>query len=347
MTSRKNTACVLGLSALALLALGSRRLTGSSGGSGATGDPVASASASASASAAPSAAPAAVVPNPADATGVASCDAYLAAYRCFLMKSGMAPDNVDKTVAQMRDTYKAQGANMAVTCDAAAHAMQAQAMSKGCVLPSAPTTAAHAATTAPTGSAPPAAAVIAPAPGDREDVKDVASVLAEIQAARNLPAQTPKAQLAEAMGVKFGHWGRVMSTLSAEGRDADADRVAQALVDLRNAWGKQAMGEVDSFARDSFQIGPYVVRAAQFFEPTPMDPGSSGPQIDKLYRFSVYEGQAVVFRYYLEYSNIMGAYYVLTRQRGGEHAEIQPYGERAPAYRAMRDRVIADMQSSR
>jgi hypothetical protein len=175
----------------------------------------------------------------------------------------------------------------------------------------------------------------------------LANTLAEIAAARAWRdrVSSDKPEFLADVEPRFGRWREVMGALTRDGRHDDADRVAAAVVALRNHWGaaRWPIERYAAFGRDEFFVGELRVLVGQYFEP--VDYYEGDPQIKKLYFFTVYEGDRVLLRYHLEYSNIMGPYYVLGSMDRTSHRQLRPYGSRQPPYRALREVVIADLQA--
>ena len=145
-------------------------------------------------------------------------------------------------------------------------------------------------------------------------------------------------------------WSDTMVAYSEHGRRQDADRLAAAVVALRDAWGDKIFppSRYDAFVRDRFEVGKQVVLAAQFFHPVSFyrtkDPLVS-KQLVKYYRFSVYNRGRIVKRYYLERSHLTkDPFFVLTSMQHAVHRQLHPYGARQPAYWDLKERVIVDLK---
>ena len=67
----------------------------------------------------------------------------------------------------------------------------------------------------------------------------------------------------------------------------------------------------------------------------------------KLFRFSVYDlnKNEVVFRYFLERSNVLGVYYVLGFVTTNMRGQIHPYGDTCPKYWDLRKHMLSDVSS--
>jgi hypothetical protein len=121
----------------------------------------------------------------------------------------------------------------------------------------------------------------------------------------------------------------------------NAERIVSKLKQLNDSLGDLWPSNIDSFGRDTFDIGPYHIEAAEFFHPVPFYPDSNF--LMKLYRWSVYNAEeTVVYRYYLEHSEIIPGqpYYVLGKSDANGHSQIQPYGGTIPDYNQMKKHVI-------
>lgn len=192
-------------------------------------------------------------------------------------------------------------------------------------------------------------AASSPGAADADIDKAVATILKEIAAEKRWRGELvqPTDEFLEHVRGKLRAWGHALAILSAKGRDDQADRVAKAIVALRNHWGPTLLPKetLSSFPRDAFEVGPLRVLVVQFFEPVPYYPGRD--TIMKLYQFLIYEQDRPVADYCLEHSNLAGDFYVLGRMDERSHAQIQPYGDRPPPYRVLRQRVIEDLKGSR
>ncbi len=179
-------------------------------------------------------------------------------------------------------------------------------------------------------------------PGARVDAARIQAALDQIEAGKRTSGATADAVIAQ-LTPQFESWGALMTELTSAGQHDDADRVAQAIVAMRNAIDPTLFprNAPDAFLRDRFVVDGHRIDAVQFFEPVRYYPND--PSIMKLYRFSVYSGENVVVRFYLEHSNIAGDYYVLGRAEPSGHRQVQPYGPRVPTYAEMRSAVLADL----
>jgi hypothetical protein len=180
------------------------------------------------------------------------------------------------------------------------------------------------------------------------DQATVQAVLKEIAGARSWKTKVsqPTPEFLEAVAPQFEHWRGVLTSLSAAAQHDEADRICAAIVELRDHWGTAIFpsDKFNAFGRDRFEMGAFRVDAAQFFEPMSFHVGDDS--IKKLLRFSVYQGEQVVKRYYLERSQMTDQpYYVLGRSdvATGKHQQVQPYGAQAPSYWTLKERMIADL----
>ncbi len=188
-----------------------------------------------------------------------------------------------------------------------------------------------------------------PAPRIVRTSVSVDAVLAEIKTEERWRERvaTPTPEFRDAVVQNFSRWQELLTRLSGERRHDEADRIVQALIALRAAWGDKLvpLDRYDAFIRDRFLVGTHQIDAAQFFAPTPLYSGERGGM--KLLRFSVYEGDRVVARYYLERSDVAGKLNVLTcKSIDGKHRQVQPYGNTAPSYWELKRRVISDLRDS-
>ncbi len=88
----------------------------------------------------------------------------------------------------------------------------------------------------------------------------------------------------------------------------------------------------DAFIRDSFTIDGLRIDAAEFFEPVPFYAGDNS--IMKLYRFSVYNGDEVVTRYYLEESKFTASPFYVSGKSEARDGPTRRFTCTAPGYRA-------------
>lgn len=165
----------------------------------------------------------------------------------------------------------------------------------------------------------------------------VAKELVEIQ---DWTRWTKMAQSGDAfmLGIQFDGWARLIIRLTREDRRDEVDRLCDAIVLLHSHLpdkSVQAHGNVAeiSFVRDAFGIGNRRVEAAQYWLPERDD--SIGPELVKLYRFSVLNGKDVERQYILERRQ-RGAQYFYTLgemdPRTHTHDLVLTYGSAAPTY---------------
>ncbi len=174
-------------------------------------------------------------------------------------------------------------------------------------------------------------------------IAGVEAALSEIDVSKR-PTSTTSEDLMRDLAPKFQRWAALMTDLSAVGQHAEADRIATAIIEMRNAIDPAFFprNSPDAFVRDRFPAGPYRVDAAQFFEPVRYYPDDD--RIMKLYRFSVYMGETVVARYYLERSTLAEDYYVLGyTDHAVFHRQVKPYGPHLPSYAELKTSVLADL----
>jgi hypothetical protein len=187
--------------------------------------------------------------------------------------------------------------------------------------------------------------------GERVDDETIASVRAQIVDARRWSTivSSPTNEFVSAIVPRFDEWSRALIALSASGRQAEADSICSDIVDLRGRWGPQILPieRFDAFVRDRFWVGSLRIEAAQFFEPVRLYPGDG--RIEDLYRFSVYDEDRVVERYFVERIEIAGdARYSLGKVdvERGEHRDVSDLGDQEPRYWAARDLVLHDVEEA-
>lgn len=190
-----------------------------------------------------------------------------------------------------------------------------------------------------------------PQPASRGTPSQVSvdAVLAEIKHEETWRERvdSPTPEFRDAVVQNFSRWQELLTRLSEERRHDEADRIVGALIALRAAWGDKLvpLDRYDAFIRDRFLVGVRQIDAAQFFAPTPLYAGDRNNV--KLLRFSVYEGDRVVARYYLEQNDADGKVNVLTyKSIDGKHRQVQPYGATSPSYWELKRRVISDLRES-
>lgn len=191
----------------------------------------------------------------------------------------------------------------------------------------------------------PAARSKAP-PVDAAVVEDVrAQILAERRWATLVTS--PTNEFVTAIGPRFDEWSRALIALSAAGQQAEADRLCEAILELRNHLGPAILPveRFDSFLRDRAWVAGRRVEAAQFFEPSRLYPGDE--RVLTLYRLSVYEEDRVIARYYLERvtfeggtSHVVGVVDAVT----SEHVVVARLGIEEPSYWVVRERALRDVE---
>jgi len=191
-------------------------------------------------------------------------------------------------------------------------------------------------------------------PGFEEKLPSVDRVIEVVNAAKVWKdrVQTPtKEFLAHALPL-LRQWSDTMVAYSEHGRRQDADRLAAAVVALRDVWGDKLFPPLryDAFVRDRFEVGKQVVLAAQFFHPVSFyrtkDPLMS-KQLVKYYRFSVYVRGHIIKRYYLERSHLTkDPFFVLTSMQHAVHRQLHPYGAKQPTYWELKKLVIEDLHKN-
>ena len=131
----------------------------------------------------------------------------------------------------------------------------------------------------------------------------------------------------------------------AKQNQISVERIVLKMKELRNALDPVWPTCVDSFVRETFNVGRYSLEAVQFFDPVPFYPGSD--RLSKMYRWSVYDSRGTAaYRYYLERIEVRSdkPYYVLGKFFAHGHSQIQPYGRREPDYNRIRTDVIRNLQ---
>lgn len=171
---------------------------------------------------------------------------------------------------------------------------------------------------------------------------DADALIAEIEQSATL--ELPADELMQTLGPRFGRWASGMTRLEADGHPEDAVRVADAIVAMRAAIPTFPQDNPDAFARELMRVAGRRVDAAQFFEPVRFY--ASDDRIMKLYRFSVYEDDKVIRRYYLEHSEMNGPFYVLGMTDDSGHHQIVVYGSEPPSYLRLRTDMVADMHDA-
>jgi hypothetical protein len=178
----------------------------------------------------------------------------------------------------------------------------------------------------------------------------VERTLAEIEAERALGQRTTMTRDAFVSRVRerFDRWASVLTDLSNADHREEADRLAQALASLRQDWSDELFprSHYDSFVRERARLGEHRIEAAQFFEPTPFEPG--GERLVMLFRFSIYSEQDVIRRYFLERRELLGAVYHALSAVESEHQQsrdIEQFDDRSPGYWHIREAVLADLRA--
>ena len=169
---------------------------------------------------------------------------------------------------------------------------------------------------------------------------DVEAALTEITEARTWREDEGRAAAA------FGRWGRTMARLTAAEQHDEADRIADAIVDLRQSWDASVLpaGRFDAFTRDQLSVRGVRLSVAQYFEPVLRYAGDD--RITKSLRFSAYHKDRVVRRYYLEHDSAH-ALFTLSRVDVHGHRTLVVFGDEMPSYRLARAAVIADLYAAR
>lgn len=126
--------------------------------------------------------------------------------------------------------------------------------------------------------------------------------------------------------------------------EINAERIVSKLKELRDNLGDIWPLNMESFIRDIFDVNSYHIEAAEYFHPLPFYPDDD--LLVKFYRWSVYDtNKTVIFRYYLEKSEIMPGqpYHVLGKSYPQGHSQIQPFGIHKPDYNLMKKHIIDDL----
>ncbi|HZP67631.1 MAG TPA: hypothetical protein VFB32_15115 [Rudaea sp.] len=188
-----------------------------------------------------------------------------------------------------------------------------------------------------------------PAATGNVDAASIDAALAEIHDVDHWKQNPGAGDADDPLAQAFIRWTKLLTELSRSGQHEAADRICAAIVELHDRLPQDKViapshTAANAFVRDRFRVGERHVDAAQFFAPEPYYPND--PSLTKLFRFSVYEGDKVVLRYYLEHSRFGDDdYYVLGKADPATraHYQVQPYGAKAPSYWTLLDRVLADM----
>lgn len=125
----------------------------------------------------------------------------------------------------------------------------------------------------------------------------------------------------------------------------EAEKIVLKLRELQISLGDRWPTMVKAFLRDTFNVGPYVVKAEEFFQPLQFYPGKNN--IMKLFCWPVSDtNNTIVYRYYLEKSEMVPGqpYYVLGKcYLSGRHEQLMSYGSVVPNYNRMKIDVINDL----
>jgi hypothetical protein len=187
-------------------------------------------------------------------------------------------------------------------------------------------------------------------PVEAVDAAAIAATLAEIRDVDHWAhlGDAATGDAGDPVAQAFEKWAKFLTQMSRAGQTQDADRICAAIVELHHHLSEKTImapshTAADAFIRDQFRVGGRTVNVAQFFEPQRYY--KDDPSIMKLFRFSVYEGDRVVLRYYLEHSKYGDEdYFVLGKaDPSGAHFQVQPYGAHEPSYWTLLRRVVEDM----
>lgn len=140
------------------------------------------------------------------------------------------------------------------------------------------------------------------------------------------------------------HSTNVQSQLTFEGSFDDADRLAKDTDEIKNFWGKDLLRKfnIRTFNREIMDFQPFIVTAAQYFEPEEMY--QNDEQLKKIFSFTVAEASTgnAIFKYYLLYSRYDRDCYILDLMTSKGHHQIRPYGVICPSYWSVRKDVLCD-----
>lgn len=140
------------------------------------------------------------------------------------------------------------------------------------------------------------------------------------------------------------HSTHVQSQLAIEGKFDDAERLAKHIVEIKNIWGKDLLHKFNlrTFAREIMDMQPFVITAAQYFEPEVMHKNSE--KLKKIFSFSVNEATTGnrIFKYYLVHSRHERDCYILDLMTSRGHLQLRSYGVLCPSYWSVREDVLYD-----
>lgn len=161
-----------------------------------------------------------------------------------------------------------------------------------------------------------------------------------------LAAAQNTAALEELTLTAVRRWAAWSSAWIAAGRRADADALWQAIGEVNERLREQGLSvRPRGLNRETFTEGGRRVEAWQWFEPISYYP-DGGPPL-RWITFWVYDGERRVARFDLEYSNLVGPFFVLGGASGSQHAQFVPYGSRHPTYWTVREATIRVMRGER
>lgn len=142
------------------------------------------------------------------------------------------------------------------------------------------------------------------------------------------------------------HSTKLQTQLIKEGKYDGADRVARDIEDMKNFWGKELLHQFNlrTFNREVMDMGPFLITAAQYFEPEEMYHDNEKL---KIFSFAVAESTTgnTIFKYYLVSSQHERDCYILDLLTSKGHYQVRLYGVICPSYWSVREDVLYDISS--
>ncbi|XP_037031172.1 uncharacterized protein LOC119070796 isoform X2 [Bradysia coprophila] len=144
---------------------------------------------------------------------------------------------------------------------------------------------------------------------------------------------------------ELSSWTQRMIKLCNEKKYDDHEKVIKEIVELRNHIDNIFPKSVDTFVIDAFDVGPHRVIAEHYYSPQPFYPNDNFTSLRKHVKFTIFVGNQVIRRFFLESSHYERLNYVLGSSSVDyrQHRQHSHYMDIRPTYIEMKNDVIKDL----
>ncbi|XP_037031171.1 uncharacterized protein LOC119070796 isoform X1 [Bradysia coprophila] len=179
------------------------------------------------------------------------------------------------------------------------------------------------------------------------DCPDIEQLINEIRAERHWREDGAGniEQFLDHIAKQLSSWAQRMIKLCKEKKYDDHEKVIKEIVELRIHIDNIFPKSVDTFVIDVFDAEPYRVITEHYFSPQPFYPNDNFTSLRKHVKFTIFVGNQVIRRFFLESSQNERLHYVLGSSSADYsfHRQHIPYLAIRPTYIQLKNDVIEDL----